>query len=73
MVLAPVDRLILDRQSSPAMTATPRPDPQDSEFWRNYLTNGSPFERQARRLFMRIPREQEITKVVSLHVGPAPR
>ena len=29
----------------------------DDEFWRNYLTHGSPIERQARRLFKRIPRE----------------
>jgi adenylate cyclase len=29
----------------------------DSEFWRDYLTNGSPFERQARRVLKRIPSE----------------
>lgn len=39
------------------MSATPPPDQKDSDFWRDYLTNGSPLERQARRLFKRIPRE----------------
>ena len=44
------------------MTAsTPPPDHKDSEFWHNYLTQGSPFERQARRVLKRIPSEPRCT------------
>jgi adenylate cyclase len=59
MVLATavVDRAEGDRQSCPAMTADPPAPPENSEFWLDYLTNGSPSERRSRRLFKRIPHD----------------
>jgi adenylate cyclase len=34
---------------------SPRPPEADEEFWRDYLTRGSPFERRVRRVFKQIP------------------
>jgi adenylate cyclase len=59
MVLATgaVDRVEADGQSCPAMSTDPSTPQENSEFWLDYLTNGSPSERRARRLFKRIPRD----------------
>jgi adenylate cyclase len=39
------------------MTSNSPPGRENEEFWRDYLTRGSPFERRARHVFTRIPRE----------------
>jgi len=39
------------------MSSSGPPDRENEEFWRDYLTRGSSMERQARRVFKRIPAE----------------
>jgi hypothetical protein len=53
------------------MTTSPPPEHPNDEFWREYLTTGSPSERRSRRVELK--GKQELTEVVSLHVRPAPR
>ncbi len=38
------------------MSASPPTDNENSQFWHDYLTNGSPSERRSRQIFKRIPR-----------------
>jgi hypothetical protein len=51
-----------------AMTPSPPPDRASDEFWRDYLTNGSPSERRQRRI---LKGRQGLTEVVALHVPVA--
>jgi adenylate cyclase len=48
-----VDRVIVH---DVAMSSDVPPAGENDEFWREYLTNGSPSERRARRIYKRIPR-----------------
>jgi adenylate cyclase len=52
------------------MTASPPPDNENSQFWRDYLTNGSPSERRSRRLFKRIPRDPRCKICLAPFAGP---
>jgi adenylate cyclase len=38
-----------------SVSTSPPPHPETEEFWRDYLTKGSPMERQGRRVFSHIP------------------
>jgi len=51
------------------MSSSQPPDEKNDEFWRDYLTHGSPLERQARRVFKRIPSEPRCTLCAAPFAG----
>lgn len=52
------------------MTSTGQPD-ADEAFWRDYLTRGDSFERRARRVFLRLPREPRCRLCAAPFAGAA--
>jgi adenylate cyclase len=51
------------------MSVSPPPDQGNDEFWREYLTLGSPSERRTRQFFKRLPREPRCTVCAAPFAG----
>lgn len=51
------------------MASNPPPNHENDEFWRDYLTSGSPAERRARRILNRFPREPRCTVCAAPFAG----